>query len=432
MSLSIRFEDFIPPKTTEFFTPKAWDHWLQTTLDAQGALYESYRQEYLPMISSAFNEGDLDFLKPHIQHFQNHFKDVIVLGTGGSSLGGRSLVRLKQSPYTKASPKIHFLDNIDPLTFSEIINNFDLKSTGFIIISKSGRTPETITQALSFMECLQKDPNLTNYSERILIITENKETPLKSLANELKIPCFTHPHDIGGRFSVFTLVGCLPALIAGADINRMRQGAQDVFHEFFREDENKVNSPFIKSIAFLVGLYHEHNIDQTVMMPYSDALLPFAEWFAQLWGESLGKDGKGLTPLKALGTVDQHSQLQLYLDGPKNKLVNIIDVRHPSPSPMLGETFINHPDLEIFRGKNLSKLIQAECQATFQSLVNHHRPVRKFEIGKVDESSCGALMAYWMIETLMVAQMLGLNALNQPAVEESKTLTKDYLSHLVA
>ena len=383
-------------------------------------LKEDFKNGLYPFLSIVEKTDDLEFLTKIAMPFQK-FKDVVVLGTGGSSLGGRTLVDLKQSSFSKlvGHPRLHFFDNVDPLTLKEFFNYHSLSQTGFIIISKSGSTAETIAQ---FLVLLDQGESGFNIKNQCIVITEPKQSPLRKLATELEIKILDHDPHIGGRFSVFSLVGLLPAIIAGVKVHKVREGAKSLLNSVFNEAENA---------TFLCDFFSEIdeglNISSLVMMPYFDRLTTLSFWFRQLWAESLGKEGTGSTPINALGTVDQHSQLQLYLEGPRDKFFTLLFIESCEDDYYFSDTYLKDPDLNYLKGQSLGTLLHMEGEATAQSLVNHQRPIRKIYLQQYNEETLGALMMQLMIETLLMAELLKIDPLSQPAVEESKILTRQYM-----
>jgi glucose-6-phosphate isomerase len=259
--------------------------------------------------------------------FRERFDDVVILGTGGASLGGRALSALSRpdrDPYLSL-PRVHFTYSIDPVTWETMLESLDLTRSGFLVISKSGSTAETLAQLLTVLPMLEKAVGRGKLAEHVLVITEPFDNPLRRVAARYQLGCLDHDPDVGGRFSVLTLVGALPALIAGLDIKALREGAIEVLEETFAAG-SPADSPPAVGAAIAVGLLRERAVDQTVLMSYCDRLAHFGDWYRQLWAESLGKDGKGTTPICAMGPIDQHSQLQLYLQGPADKLFTLITV----------------------------------------------------------------------------------------------------------
>lgn len=369
----------------------------------------AFHQRHLPSLSLVEQKDDIEFYKIACSRFVD-FEDVLILGTGGSSLGGKTICAL--APQKK--PNLHFLDNIDPQTFTSLFQKIDLKKTGVLVISKSGSTIETLLQMLA---CLQRFEKI-NRQEHFIVVTEPTTNPLRKIAEDHNWLCLDHPQDVGGRYSCFSVVGLLPMILAGLDPYAFREGAREVLHQHLTTDSPSA----LEGAAMGVYLEKHHQKTLSVMLPYADQLDAFSLWYRQLWAESLGKDGNGTTPIRAFGTADQHSQLQLYLDGPKDKFFTII-----SP-PWKGQgDQIHSPLIPELTGKSMGDLFAAEQKATYETLVRHKCPTRLITLERINESTLGALMMHFMIETILTSYLISVNAFDQPAVEEGKRLAREYL-----
>jgi len=382
----------------------------------------------LPLFQQLQSDDLLTDLKPFAKRFQS-FEDVLILGTGGSSLGGQTLLALR-NPRDK-SPRIHFLDNIDPDTFHKLFLTLSYEKTAIIAISKSGNTSETLMQLLICIQQWLSALPEANLKDHFLIISEPHNNGIRQLAKAYNLPCLDHPTDIGGRFAVFTVVGMLPAMIANIDVNAIRLGARQVLSSALTAKGLQNCQPLQGALAHMA--LAKEGITQTVLMPYIDRLHIFTLWFRQLWAESLGKrdkdhQGQGITPIQALGTVDQHSQLQLYLDGPRDKLFTIITMDHHENYLRVNLPPVGHPSVDSFQGKTMGNLIMAEQKATIDTLRRHHCPTRVIHLKTFDEKTLGGLMMHYILETLAMAHLMDVNPFDQPAVEEGKILTQRYLA----
>ncbi|MEB3701691.1 Glucose-6-phosphate isomerase [Candidatus Bealeia paramacronuclearis] len=360
-------------------------------------------QSYAPL-RSVYERNHLKSLEVIAKDFQSRFQDVLICGTGGSSLGAKTLCALSKAP----SARIHFMDNVDPDTFERLFVRLNPKTTGIVIVSKSGSTVETLMQTLT-LKAVWGNAILSN----VVMITEPTPNPLRKLGESWGVTILDHPQDIGGRFSCFSVVGLLPALISGVDVSALLEGAQKALEAH----EADVSGP-----AFVASYCHlKLDKPNHVLMPYCDRLLPFAFWWKQLWAESLGKETKGFTPIESLGTVDQHSQLQLYLDGPQDKFFTIITTSQKG----LGWKVEGIP---LFEGKTMGDLIVAEQEATIETLASRGCPLRVVHLETLNETSLGSLLMHFMIETIVTADLLDVNAFDQPAVEHGKELTRQILA----
>lgn len=372
-------------------------------------------KDELPLFRLVRQHGDIDILEEAVQKFRN-FKDMIILGTGGSSLGGRAICELSE----QSLPHLHFYDNIDPHSFKKLFKIINPETTGVIAISKSGGTAETLMQMLVCIKhWMTHSLSIKDY---FLVITEPTQNAMRELATAHSINILEHPTDIGGRFAVFTLVGLLPAMIAGLNAQEFRCGALKCLEDL---DQKLLDHPAVQGALLQYKLLQQGK-SLSVIMPYIDRLNTFALWYRQLWAESLGKNGKGTTPLAALGTVDQHSQLQLFLDGPKDKFYTVITSTHCDPEFTVAAA-LTHPNIALLNSRTMGQLLEAEQQATIDTLQNNGCPVRVIHLPEITEAVIGYLMMQYVIETLAMSSLLRVNAFDQPAVEEGKILTRNYL-----
>ena len=384
-------------------------------------LKQAHEKGESPLLQLPYLRKDLADLAPTVMRFQDEFDDIVILGTGGSSLGGQALQSLQKDN----SIHLHFVDNVDPTTLDHLLHRLNLNRTGFIVISKSGNTPETVMQFLCLMEVWQTHHCPHRLAEHTLVITEEKDSSLQKLAKAQDIPLFPHDPHLGGRFSVLSVVGVLPNLIVGLDAVALREGAAAVLEDLFEAKPLEEKMPVMG--AMCAAAYAKSHPLQ-VMFPYADSLAVFGKWYRQLWAESLGKDGKGTTPIDALGPVDQHSQLQLYLDGPKDKIFTLLRVKNSrvdlrTPAVDLPED----PLLDLLKQHSMQGLLDAEAEATEKTLLEKGCPVRVLEMEQFDERAFGALLMHFMIETILTGAALQVDPYDQPAVERGKILTREIL-----
>ncbi len=347
-------------------------------------------------------------------------RTVAVLGIGGSSLGGQALTALRK----KAGVEFH--DNPDPFSWSAALGRFDLKKTHFVAISKSGGTAETLMQVLTAAEAL-KQAGVKSLKKHFTIITEPHQSALADFADAIGAARLDHPTGVGGRYSVLTVVGLLPAILMGIDVKALRAGAAAVLAETLAA-KSAAGSPAATGAALHHALASENRLATTILWPYVDHLAVFGGWWRQLWAESLGKDGKGSTPVSVLGPVDQHSQLQLFRDGPGNALFTIVTVDTKGKGPMAPRAAAKSLKLDYLAGKRLGDLVEAESRATAQTLFKNGRPVRVIHVPQVNEFDMGALMMHFMLETIIMGKLMGVDPFNQPGVEEGKVLARQYLA----
>jgi glucose-6-phosphate isomerase len=352
-----------------------------------------------------------------VQKFKN-FTHIIHLGTGGSSLGPQALYAITDTP----TKNFIFFDNIDPDGLVKRLKYLDFSKTGLLIASKSGNTAETLVQ-LATLKKIYEDKG-HNLKDHLVVITQSDGNALHTFAQNHNILVIPHHPQIGGRFAVFAEVGAFPGLLMGLDMATFRKGAQNVIKAF---KEAPTTHPAIESACFLAN-----SKLHPVMFPYADKLKIFGAWFVQLWAESLGKKNKvgerfGSTPIQALGATDQHSQLQLYLDGPKDKFFTFLNVNDKA-NIEVSDLGIDHPAYTSLRGCDLKDLLQAELRATYETIRTHELPLRLIVLPTVTPYYLGQLMINTVLETLAVASIWNVNPFDQPAVEEGKVLALKFLN----
>lgn len=410
----------------------AFEHMLQASAPALDRLRAWRDEGSLPLLRLPARSDDLEQMREVAADFRRRFANVVILGTGGSSLGGQTLVALADRGFGPAegAPKLWFMDNVDPDTFAQLFERFDPDSTGFLAISKSGGTAETLTQLLIALDWFEAHYGGESGADHVVAVTEPNDNVLRRLAKKHGIRTLEHDPKVGGRFSVLSLVGLIPAAIAGLDIARVRQGAAAVLDATLNARTPADSEPAIGA-ALSIALQRSQGLNTTVLMPYVDRLGYFGLWYRQLWAESLGKNGQGTTPIRAMGTVDQHSQLQLYLDGPADKMFTVMmcDTVN-SGGRVLPESVADEKSLSYLAGRTMGDLLDAEARATAATLAQNGRPVRRFRIPALDEAGMGALLMHFMLETIIAAHLLEVDAFDQPAVEQGKILTREYLGKM--
>ncbi len=387
-------------------------NWLRAEVDG-GALaaFETCRQS-----------ADLADLEKLAGAFRQHCDTVAVLGIGGSSLGGQALCALSED---NAAPEVRFFGNIDPATLDTVFTGIAPERLGLVIISKSGGTAETLAQALTIVPKLANEVG-EGLRERVVVITEPGDTPLRRLAARWNFAVRDHDPGIEGRYAVFSQVGLLPALIAGVDATAVRAGAAETLSQAL-DAAGAADVPAAVGAALSVALNRERGICISVLMPYSDRLVKFVQWYRQLWAESLGKGGVGTTPVEALGAVDQHSQLQLYLDGPADKMFTLVTPDHAGTGAVIDPGLAGELGLDYLAGRTVGDLMAAEQRATIDALVAGGCPTRVLAVDRVDAATVGALMMHYMLESVIAARLFGVDPFDQPAVENSKIRAREYL-----
>jgi len=372
-----------------------------------------------------------------VRRYRQLTTDLVVLGIGGSALGNLAVQgALNPATYNllsdrqRGGPRLFVLDNVDPALVADTLKMLGrrLKSTLFNVISKSGETAETAAQFLIVRELLRKRLG-EGFAERIVATTDMEKGTLRDIAAADGCAMLPVPPDVGGRFSVLSPVGLFSAAMCGVDIDAMLAGAAAMKQRVEDGEWRRNPACVLAAVKFLACAAKGKPMH--VMMPYSNRLYLLADWYRQLWAESLGKrlsrDGQevfaGPTPIKALGTTDQHSQVQLYREGPNDKLVVFLEVaKHPA-DVRVPDAFGDVPGLAYLRKKRLSKLLNAEKQATEYALARSQRPSVTLRFDAITPHSVGEFFYLYEFTTSLMGELLNVNAYDQPAVELGKQAT---------
>jgi glucose-6-phosphate isomerase len=407
---------------------------LARTEPALEKLRAAHASGSLPLLRLPQKTGDLPALKKAAARLKKA-SDIVFLGTGGSSLGGQALAQLADYAVPglsalRGKPRVHFFDNLDPRTFEGALKKLPLKTTQFVAISKSGGTGETLMQAIAAIDALKKAGRGKRIKDHVIGLSEppkpGKKNGLRTLLESFGCMMLEHDTGIGGRFSALSNVGLLPALVLGLDIKKIRGGAGDALAPLLSKKPAK-EIPFALGAALSIAASVEGKTIQ-VLQAYNDRFERFTRWWVQLWAESIGKDGKGTTPIAALGPVDQHSQLQLWLAGPRDKLFTILTTDVAGTGSKIDSSLAKISGEPDFGRRRIGDLVAAQGRATADTLAKNGCPVRTFHVAKLDERALGALMMHFMLETIVAAHLLGVDPFDQPAVEEGKILAKKYLA----
>jgi glucose-6-phosphate isomerase len=390
----------------------------------------------LPLLNLPEAHGDIPALRDAAQKFADRATDIVLLGTGGSSLGGQTLAQLAGHAVPgvdafRSGARLHFMDNLDPDSFGALLERLPLQTARFVAISKSGGTGETLMQTIATLTALQAASLGPRIPDIFLGLSEpakaGKANGLRDLLGKFKVPMLDHHTGVGGRFSVLTNVGLLPAALLGLDVVAIREGAGLALAPVLAK-KKAADVPAALGAALSVALAETKGKGIAVLMAYADRLERFSRWYVQLWAESLGKDGKGTTPIAALGPVDQHSQLQLFIAGPRDKLLTVITTDRAGLGPRIDKDLAKAAGEPGLGGKTIGDLVAAQGRATAETLAKNGCPVRTIHLPRIDEENLGELLMHFMLETIIAAQLLGVDAFDQPAVEEGKVLAKKYLT----
>ena len=391
--------------------------------------------QWLQWMNLGYNEETVWYVKEFASMVEGRFDNVLVLGIGGSALGGIAVTEALLKPYwnlltteqRKGLPRIFFLDNIDPDSINGLLAILDLKKTLVNVITKSGSTAETMSQFMILRDLMQKELG-DDYRKNIVATTDKKMGVLRQLADQEGYKTFFVPDDVGGRFSVFSAVGLLPFALVGLDIDQLMNGIKDM-------DLSLKNTDIFENIAaqgaliqYLMDTKKGKNI--SVMMPYSSRLKYISDWFVQLWAESLGKEynkngekvNVGPTPIKSVGATDQHSQIQLYNEGPNNKVITFIRVGEFDTTLEIPKIF-EYTGIGYLGGKTINDLINAEADSTRVALSDYSRPTMTLTIKKVDEYNLAQLLYMLEVQTAIAGELYNIDTFNQPGVEQAKNYT---------
>lgn len=395
----------------------------------------------LALLTVGDEPGVVDEVKAAYERLAKNAKTIVFFGTGGSGLGGQTLAQFggwsipgvgglgqKNAP---RPPMTRFYDNLDPFTLEAALTRLDLARTRFVVTSKSGGTPETLSQALAALQAVKAAGLANRIPDLFLGITEPRrnggKNGLRDLLEHFGAPCLEHHTGIGGRFAVLTNVGLLPAVSRGVDPTRILKGAKAVVDQLEAATKPSDFAPLVGA-ALAVKLANTRGIKVQVMMPYADRLGRLGDWFVQLWAESLGKDGKGTTPLGCLGPLDQHSQLQLFMDGPREHYLTFVRLPMAGSGQRIDAEMAKIAGIDVLANRTIGDLVGAQTYAVPQALMQAGRPVRIFDIPSLDEEAMGAILMHFMLETILAGWLLGVDPFDQPAVELGKILTRQYLA----
>jgi glucose-6-phosphate isomerase len=376
-------------------------------------------------------------VKQVAREFSDGCEIFVVLGIGGSALGNIA-VQTALNPYMyntdpaqrNSGPMLFVLDNVDPVQLGSFLDwlSDKLEKTVFNVISKSGRTAETASQFLTIKQLVEEKLGVDALKKHVIATTDANEGTLRKIADAAGLTTLEVPDGVGGRFSVLSPVGLLSAAMCGVDIDALLAGARAMDQRVATADLRK--NPALINAAIN---WHYYNRDKkiSVMMPYSYALKDLSDWYRQLWAESLGKTKDlagndvfvGPTPVKALGTTDQHSQVQLYREGPNDKLFTFLQVRDFERDVTIGQAPDSAPELGYLAGASMAKLLNSEKIATEYALLHDKRPCMTVLFDKVDAHSIGQFIYLYEVTTSITGRLFGINTYDQPAVELGKEAT---------
>ena len=402
-------------------------------------LRQAYADATLPLLRVPEWRDDIAPAREALARLTHGARTLVFFGTGGSSLGGQTLAQLggwgipgDDKHGSETRPRTRFYDNLDARTLELALSGLDLKTTRFVVISKSGGTPETLVQITAAIDAVRTGGARRPHPGAV---PRPSPSPKRGARPTVSARC--------ASISAFRRSTTTPTSAAGSPRSPMsgfcrrspaasmsRPCAPAPARWSKRCSKRNAAGDFAPALgaAVAIGLAKERGVRATVMLPYADRLSRFAAWYVQLWGESLGKNGEGTTPVAALGPVDQHSQLQLYLDGAPQHLITVVRENCAGRGPRVAPDLAKLAGADYLAGHAAGDLVAAQQRAIPEALMAQGRPVRTIDIDTLDEAALGALMMHFMLETILAAHLLGVDPFDQPAVESGKMLTRRYLA----
>jgi len=401
LNKSIFFNNF-------FFKSKKFYQNLKKTQKIFNSFQLDLKNFEIPLLKCYEEDYTFDFSPTTVKKFSK-YKNIVVIGMGGSILGTKSIYSFLK---TKVKKEVFFFDNLDENLHLQFNKINILKNSCFIIVSKSGNTLETIANlSVVFSKFLFKN--------KLIFITEMKDNVLNDIADKFNAEIIEHKDFIGGRYSVLSEAGMFPAALMGLNINKFKNLKKLI------EDKNFVSS-LIQNVASIYTL-NAHGIKNSVILNYDSDLNDLGYWYQQLVAESLGKKGKGITPILSAAPKDHHSVLQLYLDGPKDKFFTFFSSSNEWKKHKLSTKIIPN-SMRFLKNKKLGFIIKAQCNATKNIFKLRNIPFRHFVFNKSNEEELGMIFTFFVLETILLARLMNINPFDQPAVEQVKIETRKILS----
>jgi len=370
-------------------------------------------------------QQNIDSILELTDAYDASIETIVVLGIGGSSLGAKAIYEFLK-PMAQLKRELIFFESTDPLNIMNQLNHIDMKKTHFLVISKSGGTVETIS---IFKYIFASNQNSESYT----FITDQGSN-LEKFAKDIDAKVLYLPDNVGGRFSVLSVVGLFPLALCGVDIKALLKGADEICDSFF--NDGKFKNVLLEKALFYAKNHHRYNIN--CIFAYSETLEYFTQWYVQLWGESLGKKQRhssfnvGLTPIGLIGPKDQHSFLQLIMEGTRDKSVTFIKLQEFEHKLYIPDISLKHLEsLDILNGISFHDLLTMQCDSVIEALKNEKDvPLDEIRLPRVDANSIGALIYYYELLTSLVGELLDVNTYNQPGVEAGKIILKEKLENL--
>ena len=410
----IKRELFFPETAKEDEIGGAYDALLAEMESGRVGYYRLPESDMLMRIEAFVDDYDFE---------AKGIENVVVIGIGGSSLGSKAVESLLRHTPQRNSRRVLFLENVDPVEMAAQLKDLKFEESFFIMISKSGSTIETTSHVKYLIDRFDAPIESERFRDRFAFITD-ADSPLDRLGRDIGVPVFHIPHNVGGRFSVLSAVGLLPLTLLGYDTRAMLAGARALKDSFFARKEDMLVA---KAHHYAT---HSRQFPINVLFSYGSAFREFNAWYVQLWGESLGKIDRtgahvGMTPVGIIGSVDQHSFLQLLIEGPRDKTVTmlkVVDFETPLTIPEVSLPHLEQTD--YINGHTFNELLGAQCDATMESIMQQGISVDRIEIGRLDVYNTGYLIFYFELLTSLCGHFLGIDTYNQPGVELGKRILK--------
>jgi glucose-6-phosphate isomerase len=383
----------------------------------------------LPFAELPYRANDVKEIRSRADEVRRDFDTVVVLGIGGAALNAEALTTALADPRA-AGPQVVVADSIDPASIQGLLASVDLKRTLFNVVSKSGDTAETMARFLIVRDRLMRELGAVDYKRHFLVTTEKERGSLRQIVNDEGFPSLPAPPDVDGRFAILSAMGLFPAAVAGVDVDEVLAGAA-AMDERSRRATDALADPPLALAGLLWHLAAHRNARIIVLMSYSDRLAPLAEWFSQLWAGSLGKavdrTGRrvewGQTAISARGSADQHSHLQLYLEGPRDKVVLFLRVEDHGDTLTVPAAYQDIDDVGCLGGLSLGAVLNAEQTATEFALASHGRPSVTIGLPAVTPFTIGQLVYLVELATVAAGFLADVDPFGQPGVDEGKALT---------
>lgn len=409
----------------------------QKASEIHAILFEKRKNRELPFYELPYSKEEIKKIKATgdavKKHMGNQFENLLVIGIGGSSLGGIALIRALTHPFynllpdkERKAPRIFFAENIDPDEIKGLFDILDPEKTVINIISKSGSTAEPMANFLLFQKFMVEKIGEENFKKQLIATTDAKKGTMRNIANDLGIQTLSIPEGVGGRFSVLSSVGLFPAYLLGIDIDSLLEGS--AFMDKLCKNEDPLKNPAYMNAVLHYHLHTRRGINMAVMMPYSSQLAEISVWYRQLLAESLGKKYSlkgeivyaGQTPIKAIGAIDQHSQIQLYREGPFDKIITIMSVDTFKNFLNIPSLYESYEGTAYLGGHTLNELFNAEKQSTILALIKSGRPNIEISLPEINPYTVGQVFFLYEVQTVFAGHLYNINSLDQPGVEAGK------------